>query len=140
MVYGKGPGATYLAHGVQKVLCVSTLQVSAVRSRASGSPVGFEITFWIAPGNRVEFLQTAMSLLSDSRETTGPCSRSCFERVGTENMFLWRESWSSQAAMDVRLRSVPVEALLGAIEVLGRMEEMKILEFFDLVERSHDEA
>ncbi len=41
--------------------------------------------------------------------------------------------------MDERLRSVPVEALLGAIEVLGRMEEMKILEFFDLVERSHDE-
>ncbi len=55
-------------------------------------------------------------------------------------MFLWRESWSSQAAMDERLRSVPVEALLGAIEVLGRMEEMKILEFLDPVERSHDEA
>jgi hypothetical protein len=42
--------------------------------------------------------------------------------------------------MNERLRSVPVEALLGAIEVLGRMEEMKILEFLDPVERNHDEA
>jgi quinol monooxygenase YgiN len=99
------------------------------------SRVGFEIIFRIAPANRVEFLQTAMSLLSGPKEERQPCSRSCFERVGVENMFLWRESWSSRAALEERLRSASVEALLGAIEVLGRREEMKILELSDRVKR-----
>lgn len=98
--------------------------------------VGFEISFWIAPANRVEFLQTALSLLSLS--SGGQlCRRSCFERVGAENTFLWRESWGSRKAVEERLLSPPVETLLGAIEVLGRMEELKILEFVDWVGRGH---
>lgn len=102
--------------------------------------VGFEIVFWIAPANRVEFLQTAVALLSIPRDKLQPCTRSCFERVGVENSFLWRESWMSKAAVEERLDSLPVKTLLGAIEVLGRVEELKILEFFDRLERGHPEV
>ena len=119
-----------MAQVVQWVIDVETIGRVEQTAERPGDRVGFEITFWIAPANRVEFLQTAISLLSvpGDREL---CSRSCFERVGAENMFLWRESWVSRTAVDNRLESVPVKTLLGAIEVLGRMEEFEVLEFVD---------
>ncbi len=101
--------------------------------------VGFEITFWIAPANRVEFLQTADSLLSSPCGIPGLASRSCFEQVGQENVFLWRESWGSRSVLDERLESTPVRTLLGAIGVLGRMKELKILEFSDGAESGRGE-
>ena len=126
----------------QVVQCANTVEsIGPVEKTREGPSdrVGFEITFWIAPANRVEFLQTAISLLSVPGDRA-LCSRSCFERVGAENMFLWRESWGSRTAVDERLESVPLRTLLGAIEVLGRMEEMKILEFFDWAERRRGQA
>jgi hypothetical protein len=120
---------------VQYAITVESIGPVERTREGSSDRVGFEITFWIAPANRVEFLQTAISLLSVPGDRA-LCSRSCFERVGAENMFLWRESWGTRAAVDERLESVPLRALLGAIEVLGRMEEMKMLEFFDWAERS----
>lgn len=106
----------------------------------SGSRVGFEITFWIAPANRVEFLQTVDSLLSLPGDTSDRSKLSCFEKLGGANAFLWRECWDSRSELDKRLESMPVKTLLGAIGVLGRMEELKLVEFVDGPERGYGEA
>lgn len=102
--------------------------------------VGFEITFWIVPANRVEFLQTADYLLSSPCSLSGLASRSCFEQVSEGNVFLWRESWGSRTELDERLQSAPVRTLLGAIGVLGKMRELKIVEFSDRAEASRGEG
>jgi len=110
------------------------VQLSNEDPTAAGRRVGFEITFWIAPANRVEFLQTADSLLSFPGDTADLADRSCFEKLGVNNAFLWKESWGSRSELDARLESMPVKTLLGAIGVLGGMDELKIFEFSERVE------
>ena len=88
---------------------------------------GFELTFWIAPWNRNEFLQTAASL---AEEGAGG-SRACFEKVDEKNRFLWRERWESRDAVEKRLQSAQVRALMGAITTLGRVEKLEAIELHD---------
>jgi quinol monooxygenase YgiN len=39
------------------------------------------------------------------------------------------ENWKDQASLDDYLDAEPFKALLGAIDVLGDLEEMQLLEF-----------
>ena len=86
-----------------------------------------EITFRIEPSHRVEFLQTADSLMSSTSDASGLHALSCFEKLGEENSFLWRESWSSSAELEDRLETAAIKTLMGAIEVLGDLESLEIL-------------
>ena len=79
--------------------------------------VGLEITFQIAPDKRVEFLQTAESLMqspslgratNEGPEAEGPV---VFEQVGAKDCFLWREQWATRRKVDERLHSKPVNTL-----------------------------
>lgn len=88
--------------------------------------VGFELSFWIAPWNRDEFLQTATSLAIVNSDRPGG-SQDCFENVGAESWFLWRECWDSPTELTERLQSSSVKTLLGAIEVLGKLDRMQAM-------------
>jgi hypothetical protein len=94
------------------------------RQMPQGDRVGFELTFWIEPRNRDEFLQAAESL--PSREPGGRTA--CFERLGAKSRFLWRECWDSRDQLAQRLRSPAIRTLLGAITVLGRVESLEEVE------------
>ena len=86
-----------------------------------------EIRFKISPSNRVEFLQTAGSLMEPSREPPGLSCMTCFEQLGVVNSFLWRESWESVTDLEGRLDTTTIKTLLGAIGVLGELEAVEIL-------------
>ncbi len=89
--------------------------------------VGLEITFQIAPDKRIEFLQTAQALIREEGflEPEGPI---VFEQVGAKDSFLWREQWATRWKLDERLHSKPVNTLLGAIQVLGKLTDLQIIE------------
>ena len=79
------------------------------------------------PMNRVEFLQTVDSLISSTARAPGLSTLNCFEDVGKENTFLWRECWRSQAEIEVRLQTGEIKTLMGAIGVLGELDRLQIL-------------
>ena len=97
-----------------------------MQQRTEPGSVALEITFTISPKNRVEFLQTVESLLSSSA-SEGARVTTCYEQIAEENRFLWRECWTSQEEVEVRLRTGALKTLLGAIGVLGEFEQMEIL-------------
>ncbi|MGB5660676.1 MAG: hypothetical protein WBO54_14440 [Thermoanaerobaculia bacterium] len=89
-------------------------------------PVALEIAFRILPMNRVEFLQTVDSLILSTGKTPGLSALNCFEEVGEENTFLWRECWNSQAELELRLQTGDIKTLMGAIGVLGELDRLQI--------------
>ena len=98
----------------------------------AGKPVNgdlaLEIKFRIGSTNRVEFLQTVDALMITSSEEPGLRAVGCFEQLGVENTFLWREYWLSEADLAGRLRATSLRTLLGAIDVLGELEAFEILQ------------
>lgn len=95
--------------------------------RTETRDVALEIKFKIWPTNRVEFLQTVDSLMTASSAEPGLRALDCFEQVGVENTFLWRERWLSEADLESRLETTTLETLMGAIGVLGELEALEIL-------------
>ena len=81
----------------------------------------------VLPMNRVEFLQTVDSFISSTARAPGLSTLNCFEDVGKENTFLWRECWRSQAEIEVRLQTGEIKTLMGAIGVLGELDRLQIL-------------
>lgn len=98
-----------------------------MRFESENEGVVLEILFRISPMNRVEFLQTVESLLSATAPTPGLDALSCFEQVGVENAFLWRECWGSLGELESRLQSSGIKTLLGAIGVLGELDQFEVL-------------
>ena len=90
--------------------------------------VGFEITFRVEHDKRSEFLQTAESLLRPEPPVPGLEALAFFEEVGTPDSFLWRECWASEQQLEARLDSPTITTLLGAIEVLGSLRGIEIIQ------------
>jgi quinol monooxygenase YgiN len=90
--------------------------------------VALEILFRILPTHRLEFLQAVDSLIASAATTPGLGALSCFEDLGVQNTFLWRECWGSLGELQHRLESTGIKTLLGAIGVLGELEDLQILE------------
>lgn len=89
--------------------------------------IGLEIRIDIAPGKRLEFLQTADTLLEQNpAEGTRCVDRGVFEQHGVPNQFLWHEEWEDSASLDARLASSDFRTLLGALRVLGKTHDMRI--------------
>ena len=86
--------------------------------------VSFEITL----GKRHEFLQTARSLLRSGDDGDPAGEVGLFERVTTPARFLWSERFDSSAKLERRLHSSTIQTLLGAIDVLGRVESIEVFE------------
>lgn len=107
--------------------CVRKDRNPEISPELNSEVVALEIVFKILPVNRVEFLQAVESLISATAKMPGLSTLSCFEEVGQENSFLWRESWNSQAELDDRLQTGAIKTLMGAIGVLGELERMEIL-------------
>ena len=88
--------------------------------------VGLEILISIQPGQRHEFLQTID--MFHSRQVKGNDRIGCtiFEKVETPNEFLWVEKWTDQTPLDDYMKTGRFKALLGAIQVLGKLNSIHI--------------
>jgi len=88
--------------------------------------IGLEILMHIPPKHRYELLQ-AFDIFStkqkNGQECTGGCiDRSIFECMGTPNCFLWMERWSDLESLEDYMNTDRFRALLGAIQVLGKLD------------------
>ncbi len=66
------------------------------------------------------------------------CIGQClYEDVGKDNRFLWTERWTAIKALEDHMRSDQFKSLLGAIEILGEMEDIRIIEFKTFPKNMH---
>ena len=96
--------------------------------------VGLELRILMEKGKRKEFLQ-AFELLSKPHGKNDACvAKALYENVIEDGRFIWIEHWSDLKALKNYLSSNHYRSLMGAIEVLGELEEMRLVEFKDLPE------
>ena len=100
--------------------------------------VGLEIQVRVAKEKRQEFLQTC-DFLSQAKDRIGACvGQTLFEEVGELNRFLYVEQWTDSDPLESYLASDRFRTLLGAIEVLGKLEDLRIVEFKQLTNRQDE--
>lgn len=87
--------------------------------------VGLEIQVQLSKEKRREFLQAFEFLACKSSECIG---QYLFEDLGKDNRFLWMERWTNLKALEKHLKSDQFKSLMGAIEVLGELEDLNLVE------------
>ena len=97
--------------------------------------VGFEMLVKAGEGNRRELIQTLSTLRENFVENT---TSEVFEDVAHPDRFLIVQGWPSRVALDEYRRSAGFRTLLGAVQVLGSMEEMTVVDVVDRRETSID--
>ena len=89
---------------------------------------GLEIFVRTARGKRHEFMQ-AFNFFSSKSHFVKACKyKKLFEAVDEDGLFLWIELWTEKAALDEHMASDRFQTLKGAIDVLGELENLKIVE------------
>jgi quinol monooxygenase YgiN len=91
--------------------------------------IGFQIIITMDRRKRHEFFQTFESLSRPEAREEGCLDQGLYDQVGWSNRLLWVEHWKSMALLEVHMQSNRFQALVGAIEVLGQMENMKFMDF-----------
>ena len=89
--------------------------------------VGLELRIRIRPEKRTEFLQMREMLQRKARPES--CvDQKIYEEVDGSNRFLWSERWTGKGPLDRYMNSEDFRMLLGAVEVLGELEDMKTVQ------------
>jgi quinol monooxygenase YgiN len=95
---------------------------------------GLQIRVLLEKEKRKEFLQ-AFDLLSKPQDKNDACvEKNLYENVSEDGHFIWMEQWMDLKALKKYLASDHYRSLLGAIEVLGDLEEIQLVEFKELPE------
>ena len=89
--------------------------------------VGIEINVEVRPDKRDEFLQAVETLRPLGEEGKHCESQEIYEDHGQRNHFLWVERWRDDGRLRTRLSSDRFRALLGAVKVLGSVEDMQVV-------------
>jgi len=89
--------------------------------------VGIEISVEVRPEKRDEFLQAVETLRPLGEEGKHCESQEIYEDHGQRNRFLWVERWQDNDRLQARLDSDRFHALLGAVKVLGSVEDMQVV-------------
>ena len=90
--------------------------------------VGIELLSKIPAENRREFIQS-FKVLPQFEGCRDYCIyHKLFEDVGEMNHFLWVEHWEDNKSMENYLSSDRFKTILGAIEALGELIQLKKIE------------
>jgi quinol monooxygenase YgiN len=89
--------------------------------------VGLELRIRINPDKRTEFLQMREMLQRKSRPK-GCVEQKIYEEVDGSNRFLWSERWREKSPLDEYMKSDDFRMLLGAVAVLGQLEDQQTVE------------
>lgn len=95
------------------------------------APYGLQLQLSTSQENRRELVQALVAFRSRVAEEEGTCE--IFEDLTRPNGFLWLQWWPSREQLDEHLQSGKFRLLLGAIEVLGNLEDAWIVEWRDCV-------
>ena len=100
---------------------------------------GLQIMVTIPSGNRKEFLQAIDMLCSQQVPHSDPADDYIFEAVDTPYRFIYLRQWSDRKSLDNFLKTDRFRALLGAIQVLGKLKTIRLVELEDLKDISNFE-
>ena len=90
--------------------------------------LGLQIRVRLPQDKRREFLQ-AFDLFTCQPSTDDACiQKKLFEDVGEQTRFLWVEHWADLKSLEEYIRSNQFSSLLGAIDVLGELEDLHMVE------------
>jgi len=89
--------------------------------------VGLELRIRVEPDKRTEFLQMREMLKGKARPE-GCVDQKIYEEVDGSNSFLWLERWKEKACLDQYMESEDFRMILGAVEVLGELEDQQTVE------------
>ena len=87
-----------------------------------------EIRIRLERHKRQEFLQTFEMLSRAYCQHNDSLEQILFENVKEPNHFLWVEYWNSAERLREHVETDSHYALLGVIEVLGTLEDLRIVE------------
>jgi quinol monooxygenase YgiN len=91
--------------------------------------VGLEIRVLLEKEKRKEFLH-AFGLLSKPHDQDDACvQKTLYENVSEDGCFIWMERWTNLKALQDHLKSEHFRSILGAIEVLGKLENLHLAEY-----------
>ena len=99
--------------------------------------VGLLIMVTIPSGNRQEFLQAIDMLCSQQVTHSDRADDYVFEAVDTPNRFFFLKQWTDQKLLDNFLETDRFKALMGAIQVLGKLTTIQLVELEDLKDISN---
>lgn len=88
--------------------------------------VGLKILVLVTKNKRREFIQAFEFLTCKSSDCL---SQYLYEDINKDNRFLWMERWTNSDALEAHLKSNHFRSVLGAIEVLGELENLQLVEF-----------
>ena len=86
--------------------------------------VGLKMLFRILPDKRQEFLQTNEWFAKRQNKHSACTQCMTFEDVTKPNRFIWLETWSNSAALSENIATDQFKAFIGAIQVLGTLEDV----------------
>ncbi|MFC1657488.1 antibiotic biosynthesis monooxygenase family protein [Candidatus Moduliflexota bacterium] len=89
--------------------------------------VGLELRIRIKPDKRTEFLQMR-EMLGGKARPEGCVEQKIYEEIEGSNSFLWSERWNTKGPLDEYMKSQDFRMILGAVEVLGELEEQRTVE------------
>jgi quinol monooxygenase YgiN len=88
---------------------------------------GLELRIRIKPDKRTEFLQMREMLQGRARPE-GCVDQRIYEEIDGSNSFLWSERWNTRGPLDEYMKSEDFRMLLGAVDVLGELEDQRTVE------------
>jgi quinol monooxygenase YgiN len=91
-----------------------------------------EILVSIKDNKKNEFIQLFELLSGSSYQMSGRTEHRLFEEVGRLDQFLWKEQWNDAKSLESYFHSNNFRALLGAILVLGKLNEIRMGELSPL--------
>ena len=94
--------------------------------------VGLQIMVTIQSGNRQEYLQAIEMLCSRQATDNDGADYYVFEAVDTSNRFFFFKQWTDRRLLENFLKTDRFRALLGAIQVLGKLTTIQLVELEDL--------
>lgn len=80
----------------------------------------------IYPEKQQEFMQTVLSLLTEIRKTAVCVDYDLYRAVEENNCFCLVSKWQSQQQLYEHVRTRAFSVLLGAIQVLGSAQDIKL--------------
>lgn len=90
--------------------------------------IGFEISIEVKNEKRREFLQSFEMFSRIPFEHNDCIKRMLFESVTMPNSFLWVEYWNSENSLKSHMESDQFHGLMGAVDTLGELKEIQIVE------------
>ena len=84
-----------------------------------------DILVSIKNNKKNEFIQLFELLSGPSYQMSGRSEQKLFEEIGRPDHFLWKEQWNDAKSLEAYFHSNNFRALLGAILVLGKLEEIR---------------